>query len=285
MIIVKTRDKLTELIAKKRNNTTKIGFIPTMGALHEGHLLLLRNSKENQLFSVCSIFINPTQFNDKADFEQYPVTIEQDITLLEKAGCDVLFLPSVAEMYPDEEKDAIKISFNDLDSVFEGQYRPGHFQGVCTIVNKLLRIVLPDYLFLGQKDYQQCMVIQRMIEQTVYTISPNLIIVPTKREVSGLALSSRNKRLTEKEREESTAIYHTLQYIKDHYTKISKSKLIDDASAILHNAGFEKIDYIGIADAKTLNEVVDPATYSGSMIVLIAAFKNKVRLIDNIILS
>ncbi len=285
MIIVKTRKKLAEIIHNKRAENAAIGFIPTMGALHEGHLQLLKKGIQNNLTTVCSIFINPTQFNEKSDFDKYPVTIESDIYLLETAGCNILFLPSVEEMYPPNEINNLQVNLGNLDNILEGKYRPGHFDGVCQIVHKLLQTVQPDVLFLGQKDYQQCMVIQKMIQQADFAIIPRVEIVPTIRETSGLAMSSRNKRLSDTDVQNATAIYKAMSYIQDSYSKVPYDELMNFASDMLKLAGFQPIDYCTIADAVSLEPVTNPATYHDKMVVLMAAYLNGVRLIDNILLS
>ncbi len=285
MIIVKTSVKLAQIIRERRQQNAIIGFIPTMGALHQGHLELLKQGVEKKCTTVCSIFVNPTQFNEKSDFENYPVTIENDIYLLEKAGCDILFLPSITEMYPPQETATLHIDLGNLGQLLEGKYRPGHFDGVCTIVDKLIRIVLPDILFLGQKDYQQCMVINRMIKQSSYSITPRLEIVPTVRESSGLAMSSRNKRLSAEDIKKATCIYRTMDYINHHYKTVDITALHKQATIMLEEAGFNPIDYIAIADAENLVPIEAPDTYNHKMVVLIAAYLNGIRLIDNMNLS
>ena len=285
MIIVKTSVKLTQIIKNCRQNNAKIGFIPTMGALHQGHLELLKTALGKNCTTICSIFVNPTQFNDKNDFEKYPVTIENDIYLLEKAGCHILFLPSVTEMYPPNEQETIKVDLGNIGHLLEGKHRPGHFDGVCQIVDKFLKIILPDILFLGQKDYQQCMVIQKMVQQTRYTITPAIEIAPTMREDSGLAMSSRNKRLSPQEKDNAMSIFKVMTFIKEHYKSISYDELQIKATEMLHQAGFNTIDYIAIADAETLESIEAPATYNKPLVVLIAAYINGIRLIDNMILS
>ena len=203
------------LFRSQRKQGKKYGFVPTMGALHAGHISLINDSKKASDLTVCSIFVNPTQFNDPKDFEKYPITIEKDIAMLEAAGCDILFLPEVAEMYPGGTSTSIHYELGYLETILEGHYRPGHFQGVCMIVHRLLDIVKPDNLYIGQKDYQQSMVIKKLIELTGMKELVDLNISPTLREAGGLAMSSRNMRLTEQERVKATAIYKTLHLIKE----------------------------------------------------------------------
>src|SRR5215468_2087012 len=164
MVIFKTARDLQGYLDKYRKKGKSIGFVPTMGALHDGHLSLLKSSKSHNTVTVCSIFVNPAQFNDPKDFKKYPTTLEQDIFKLETAGCDILFLPPVEEMYPNGIADKKQYDLGYLDTLLEGKFRPGHFQGVCMAVERLLEIVLPDNLYLGQKDFQQCMVINKLIQ-------------------------------------------------------------------------------------------------------------------------
>jgi pantoate--beta-alanine ligase len=281
MILFKTINELKKYIINNRSSGVSIGFVPTMGALHAGHLSLIRASKKNTGLTVCSIFVNPTQFNDPADYQQYPITIEQDIRLLEQEGCDVLFLPSVKEIYPDNFQKK-QYELGSLETYLEGKYRPGHFQGVCQVVDRLLSIVEPDQLFLGRKDYQQCMVIAELIRQTGKNTS--LQIVHTMRETSGLAMSSRNLRLSEADREKATAIYGTLQWIKTTIQPGLMEEISSKAEKKLLDAGFEKVDYISIADAQSLDPIGD---WNGQtpIVALAAAFLSGVRLIDNISLT
>lgn len=281
MILFKTINELKKYITAKRLSGISVGFVPTMGALHSGHLSLLRTSKTTTELTICSIFVNPAQFNDPSDYQQYPVTIEQDIRLLESEGCDVLFLPSVPEIYPaDFQKKQYKLGA--LETSLEGEFRPGHFQGVCQVVDRLLSIVEPDWLFLGRKDYQQCMVITELIRQT--GIHTRLQIVPTMREASGLAMSSRNLRLTAQDREKATAIYRSLQWIKTTIRPGTTLALSEAAEKILLEAGFDKVDYISIADAQSLEPIEN---WDGQLpiVALAAAFLSGVRLIDNISLT
>ncbi len=281
MILFKTTNELKKYTIARRSAGIPIGFVPTMGALHAGHLSLIRSSKKDTGFTVCSIFVNPTQFNDPTDYQQYPVTIEQDIRTLEKEGCDVLFLPSVQEIYPvGLQKKQYKLGA--LETYLEGKYRPGHFQGVCQVVDRLLSIVAPDQLFLGRKDYQQCMVIAELIHQTGKNIS--LQIVPTMRETSGLAMSSRNLRLTATDREKASVIYQTLQWIKTTIQPGSVEDIVTTANKILLDAGFDKVDYISIAHAQSL-EPVEYWDGQTPLVALAAAFLAGIRLIDNISLT
>lgn len=259
----------------------KIGFVPTMGALHEGHLSLIETAKLHSDIVVCSIFVNPTQFNDPKDFELYPVTIQEDILKLAAAGTDILFLPSVAEMYPEGvEAEHPHYDFGYLETVLEGAYRPNHFQGVGIIVHKLLDIVQPDGLFMGQKDFQQCMIIKRLLEIT--GIPSKLHICPTLREKDGLAMSSRNMRLNASERTLAATISEVLKYMGSHIRDTSFNILKQNARQRLQDAGFQP-DYAEIADASDLKLLDQPI--KESMVLLIAAKLGNVRLIDNLVTS
>lgn len=281
MILFRKGDELKKYLIKKTSEGISIGFVPTMGALHEGHLSLVRAAKANTDLVVSSIFVNPTQFNDQQDYLHYPKTIDQDIFLLEKSDCDVLFLPDVQEIYPNSYS-PIHYALGSLETVLEGKYRPGHFQGVCQVVDRLLETVMPAMLFLGQKDYQQCMVIERLIDLKQY--ATQLYVVPTMRENSGLAMSSRNLRLNEQNRAKAAAIHAGLTHIKSRLEPGKVQSLCDEVAANLLQAGFEKVDYISIANAKTL-EPVEEWDGKTALVALAAVFLSGVRLIDNIPLT
>jgi len=279
MIIFKHISDISFYIEQEQSNGRIAGFVPTMGALHAGHISLIHQSKADADFTVSSIFVNPTQFNDPKDFEKYPVTLEKDIQMLETAGCDVLFLPSVATMYPNGTNDHKHYDLGYLEAVLDGAYRPGHFQGVCTVVEQLLRITHPDKMFLGQKDYQQCMVLAKLVQ--LLNVSTQIIICPTQREPDGLAMSSRNMRLTDKERATAPAIYQSLQFIKNNITPGDITALKKMATDQLTAAGF-KVDYMEIANADTL-ELLTRWDGRTKLVALTAAFLHEVRLIDNLI--
>ncbi|HEY6062534.1 MAG TPA: pantoate--beta-alanine ligase [Chitinophagaceae bacterium] len=286
MILFKKTTDLRKWVDDQRKKDTHIGFVPTMGALHEGHISLIDASKKKDTITVSSIFVNPTQFNDPKDFKKYPVTLEKDIYLLEKAGCDVLLLPTVKEIYPDDAAGQVftpKMHYDlgFLETVLEGKYRPGHFQGVCMVVHRLLEIVKPDHLYLGQKDYQQCMVIRRLVELISLKNKTEIMICPTLREADGLAMSSRNMRLDEIERKKAAAIYRSLNMIKENARHKTPAELISKAQLMLEEAGF-KVDYVEIADTNDLSPVRD---WNGKQkyVALVAAFMNEVRLIDNMV--
>ena len=286
MILIKRAGDLARWLREQRSAGKQIGFVPTMGALHSGHISLIDISKKAVPVTVCSIFVNPTQFNDPKDFQKYPITIEKDIYLLEKAGTDVLFLPESAELYPGGTKGLENYDLGPLEQLLEGKYRPGHFQGVCQVVRRLLDIVQPDHLFMGQKDYQQCMVIRRLLEITGSAVL--LHPCPIVREPDGLAMSSRNMRLSEIEREKATAIFRALSLIRELNAAAGpgpipdRAEMIQRASSILEQNDF-RIDYVEIADPVTLEPVMH-WTGQEKVIALVAAFQGEVRLIDNMIL-
>jgi pantoate--beta-alanine ligase len=283
MVVLKTTAALQEYLALKQGNDRSIGFVPTMGALHDGHIALVKEAKAGTMVTVCSIFVNPTQFNDAADFARYPVTIEKDIYLLEQAGCDVLFLPSVSEIYPEGLENPPHYDLGNLERILEGEFRPGHFQGVCRVVDRLLSIVQPTDLYMGQKDYQQCMVIQRLLELTGKEKETRLRISGTRRENSGLAMSSRNMRLTDSEKIKAAEIYRSLSTIREQLNTTDTSLLLKNSVDKLRKEGF-KVDYVEIADAVSLSPV---RKWNGTqkLVALAAVFLGDVRLIDNLLLN
>ena len=282
MRIVRT---IEELKRWRRSIEDNVGFVPTMGALHEGHLSLVRCSKKENPYTVVSIFVNPTQFDDPEDLRNYPRTLERDIKLLEQEGIDLLFAPSVEEMYPEgfDDSDA-HYDFGYLERVLEGAHRSGHFKGVAQIVAKLLRAVEPDVLYLGQKDYQQVLIIKALIRKLNMPVK--VVMCPTVREADGLAMSSRNVRLSRQQRESALALYRALMRAKEIYEKggsVSEAK--QEAMKILDNAPLiKKIDYFEIADAETLKPVSD-WNEADRVIALVAVRMEGVRLIDNMFIK
>lgn len=284
MIVFKTVSELQNYLSEQRKSGASIGFIPTMGALHKGHISLVSKANEDGMLSVCSIFVNPAQFNDKKDFEQYPSTIADDILLLEEAGCAVLFLPSVKEIYPNGADNAKSYHFGALESVLEGAQRPGHFNGVGKVVGILLEIVAPQALYMGSKDYQQCLVVKDLCRQMGLAAQIKFIACPTQREPDGLAMSSRNRRLSESQRSIAGVIYQCLVSIQskmesgDSFTIVQKECL-----DLLKAKGFET-EYVSIADANTLQSL-NEYDKSVKMVALIATRIGNVRLIDNMVLN
>ncbi len=263
-----------------REKKQKIGFVPTMGALHRGHLSLIDLSKKSHDVTICSIFVNPTQFNDLADFEKYPNTIEADKELLDSKNCDILFLPSVQEMYPNGLNEQKTYHLGSLETIWEGEYRPGHFQGVCLIVEKLLQLVRPDTLFLGQKDFQQVAVLRKMISQDVKLSSIQVVTGETIREADGLAMSSRNVRLNPDERKQAVAIYTGFQLVLKALQQQSPDLKFLKSMFEMHlkENGFHKIDYVAFIDPMEMEEL---AQISYPIVIIVAAFLGPVRLIDN----
>jgi len=304
MILLKKVDDLSRWLEKQRLAGRSIGFVPTMGALHKGHISLIDISKKNAKITVCSIFVNPTQFNDPRDFQKYPITIEKDILLLEKAGTDVLFLPEVSEIYPGGVKELEKYDLGRLESLLEGAFRPGHFQGVCQVMRRLLEAVRPDHLFMGQKDYQQCMVIRRLLE--IIELPAILHPCPIVREEDGLAMSSRNMRLSEQQRNKAVAIYQALVQLKKRWEIGIWDEAPGDLAAKVEELTWEaisfleahdfRVDYVSIANPVTLEPIAGPITLEPIVaqhtreqptlnqppaVALIAAFLGEIRLIDN----
>jgi pantoate--beta-alanine ligase len=281
MYLFKRKDDLERHLSTARKEGKRIGFVPTMGALHQGHLSLIAAAKENTGLVVCSIFVNPTQFNDPADFEKYPITIDQDILQLTAAGNDVLFLPSVQEMYPDGLAPDMHYDFGQLETVLEGAHRPGHFQGVGQVVHKLLNLVQPDKLFMGQKDFQQCLIINRLIK--LLHLNVELVICPTLREQDGLAMSSRNLRLNPTQRQNALHISRALYYVKDHLTRAPLKEIADKAINELKGNGFDVdyLDMISIAPDGNIDFPTTPGRDPLYAVVAAREISSNVRLIDN----
>jgi len=256
-----------------------VGFVPTMGALHEGHISLLRLAKNENDIVVVSIFVNPTQFNNPDDLKNYPRPIDSDKIKLEKAGADVLFLPSVNEMYPEQEAREPDYDFGELEKVMEGKHRPGHFRGVGQIVSKLFRIIHPDAAYFGEKDFQQLAIIRELVKQMKFPV--RIVACPTIRESSGLAMSSRNERLTAKERQEASAISKALFFIRDEWKKYSPAEALQKAIQIIEHSGIMQVEYLEIADENTLQPLSEWDD-SVPMRCFAAVLLGKVRLIDNV---
>lgn len=279
MNIFKEAAALHQHLQTQREKGLTIGFVPTMGALHPGHLSLIRRSKAENNITICSIFVNPTQFNNHSDFQHYPKTIEKDLEQLLTERCDVLFLPSVAEVYPAGHQKK-HYDLGELEHLLEGSFRPGHFQGVCEVVDRLLHIVAPNTMYLGQKDYQQCMVIRRLLQITGRSL-PELRIGDTLREADGLAMSSRNLRLSPADRAKATALYQALQQIRQKLQAEPLQQLQQETAQTLEKQGFE-VDYVAICNADTLHPA---STITEPKVALVAASLNGIRLIDNLPLN
>lgn len=258
----------------------QIGLVPTMGALHQGHLSLLDYIKASCDIRVCSVFVNPTQFNNPEDLEKYPRPIEHDIQLLEENGCDVLFMPQVKEMYGDNE--SWSIDLDGLDEVLEGAFRPGHYQGVTQIVKKLFDIVKPDVACFGQKDYQQFLVIQKMVD--IFSLDIALIQCPTIREEDGLAMSSRNVRLSPQGREKALIIYQTLLQFQNNIHHMGIAEAREQAIKKLKESDGITFEYFEVCNSQTL-KVLQSAEKGDKVVVLAAVWLEEVRLIDNILFT
>ena len=277
MFIFKTVAGLQEWAGRQ---DAVIGFVPTMGALHDGHLELVRISKRAGCCTVVSIFVNPTQFNDPRDLEKYPRMPERDSELLISAGCDALFMPSVEEVYPPGADLTVHLDFRELDKVMEGVFRPGHFQGMATVVRRLLDIVRPQKLFMGQKDFQQLSIVRDMIRQLALPVE--LVMGATVREADGLAMSSRNLRLSPEMREKAPVIYQTLLWAGRMLEQGKPAKEIQQAALAKLDAAGLRPEYFDVVDGISLLPV---ETWESSefIVACMAAFAGEVRLIDNVI--
>jgi pantoate--beta-alanine ligase len=281
MKIFKDPVEMQEYLSSFRNAGKKVGYVPTLGALHEGHMSLVRKSNAMSDITVVSIFVNPTQFNEKTDLDKYPRTFDADADMLREENCEVLFYPSVEIVYPHGMDKGPDIDLKGMDKLLEGAFRPGHFDGVLQVVERLLELVKPDQLYMGQKDFQQFTLIGHMIQQL--KIPTELVVCPIKREKNGLAMSSRNVRLTSKEREAAGVIYKTLNYVRRKFKQDDASSCIEYALNRLKSKGF-KPEYFEIIDGKSLQEV---KYYKNSLYIVacVAVWVGDVRLIDNKILK
>jgi pantoate--beta-alanine ligase len=281
MIIIRSAALLQQIVSAQQAENRRVGFVPTMGALHAGHLSLLQRCRDQSDVSIVSIFVNPTQFNEATDLQQYPKTPKEDEKGLAEAGCDILFMPSVEEIYPHGTETGPGADLAGLDQVLEGAFRPGHFAGVVQVVSRLLDIVTPDQLFMGQKDYQQFAIIRRMIAEQDRPVE--IVMGPTIRENDGLAMSSRNVRLTRDFRQKAPLIHACLQEAKASLGQIEITDIEKIAISKLEAAGFQP-EYFAVVDAFTLRPV---AAFSEEqeLVACVAAWAGEVRLIDNLILS
>lgn len=266
----------------QRNDGKTIGLVPTMGALHFGHAHLIQQSVKTCDVTACSIFVNPTQFNNSEDLLKYPRRIEEDRVLLEDEGCDVVFMPAVEEMYPKGSK-ALSMDFGFLESVLEGAFRPGHFSGVGVVVSKLFNIVQPNLAFFGQKDLQQLAIIKKLVKDL--NIRTTIVAVPTVRESSGLAMSSRNLRLSERQRQLAANLYRLMKKIKsDVLAGIPISKALDLSTNELTKLEGIELEYLDVVDSNSMSKVTQ-IEETANVSVCIAAHIGEVRLIDNLYLK
>ncbi|HCZ35249.1 MAG TPA: pantoate--beta-alanine ligase [Cytophagales bacterium] len=279
MEIFKEIASLKAFLKQFRQPGDSIGFVPTMGALHAGHLALVEASRKENTLTVCSIFVNPTQFNNPGDLAKYPNTLQHDVELLKKVGCDVLFCPTQTEMYP--HQDHIRFDFGFLDKILEGEFRPGHFSGVGLVVSKLLNIVAPQRAYFGQKDFQQTMIVRKLVADL--NLDVELKLVPIMREPDGLAMSSRNARLSADQRINALVFYKGLQKAKTlllageefENVKVEVKQFCESQPEI-------KLEYLALADSTNLSLIKSVTPQS---ILLIAGYAGEVRLIDNLMMN
>ena len=281
LIICKSVGHLRQQLAEERAKGRSIGFVPTMGALHAGHLSLLETALDETSVAVCSIFVNPTQFNDAKDLERYPRTPEKDLAMLEQVGCHYLFMPDAAELYAANEP-LLDINLGDLDKVMEGAYRSGHFKGVATIVDKLFMIVEPHCAYFGEKDFQQLTVIRNMVHQLRHRIK--IVGCPTLREPDGLAMSSRNQLLTAEQRKDAPLIYKALQQSALELKNLPIEEVKANVVALINSSPFLKVQYFEIVDSSTLENILS-FTPNQTARGCIAVLTDGPRLIDNIAYS
>ena len=278
MKIAKNRQELSNCL----NSGSRIGFVPTMGALHDGHLSLVHESKSRGLFTVASIFVNPTQFNDPKDFEKYPIDTDADLKKLESAGCDMVFLPHREDIYPADEEKQYMHDFGDLETRFEGAFRPGHFKGVGQVVHILFDLVKPNVAFFGQKDFQQLQVIKRLVEQENLPIE--IVGMPTIREVDGLAMSSRNRRLNADQRATATLLFQALTYAKTHLKNEPVDAIRSHVQALFRQSEQMQLEYFDIIHPENFfpaEKYHEEARFHA----IISAYAGEIRLIDNMQLA
>ena len=278
--IVTTINDMQEIVKSYRSQGETIGFIPTMGALHDGHLKMMRMSVENNDVTVISVFVNPLQFGPNEDFDAYPRQIDQDVKAVDSINVDYVFYPSVGEMYPDQLDITLKVG--RLAEVLEGAQRPGHFEGVVTVVNKLFNIVSPDYAYFGKKDAQQLAIIEKMVKDFNHPIQ--IVGVDIVREEDGLAKSSRNVYLTQEERKEAIHLNESLQIARDLYEKGERQScvIIQSITSYLNNNTSGHVDEVAIY---SYPELVEQKWMSGQVFISLAVKFSKARLIDNMIIG
>ncbi|MGV8092221.1 MAG: pantoate--beta-alanine ligase [Mangrovibacterium sp.] len=280
MLVVKEINELKTLIREKKSEGKKVGFVPTMGALHAGHLSLVEQAGKQTDFVVVSIFVNPTQFNDPNDLIRYPRDLERDLSLLDLTACRLVFAPEVKTMYP--EPDTRRFNFGHLEQVMEGKYRPGHFNGVAQIVSKLFEAVESDKAFFGLKDFQQIVIVKAMIKKLNLQIE--IVPCPIVREASGLALSSRNERLTSEQRKNAAHIYRILTEARNKAAQMNVKELKNWVVEQVDANEYLKTEYFEIVDDENLQSIErwdQPLNKVGC----IAVFCGEVRLIDNVIFN
>ncbi|MBB5635638.1 pantoate--beta-alanine ligase [Pedobacter cryoconitis] len=277
--VINTIAGLNSLLKPRKLAQQKIALVPTMGALHKGHVSLVKIAQQHADVVVCSIFVNPTQFTDPKDLEKYPRPLQHDIEMLQEAGCDYVFMPSVKEMYPVPEN--WHIDLGPAEFLLEGEFRRGHYQGVTQIVKKLFDAVAPDVAFFGQKDFQQVLMIRNMV--THFNLPVQIISCPIIRENDGLAMSSRNIHLSALEHEHALVLSRALSYVKDHFHTENIETLLKEAVAIIQAVEGVELDYFTIANGETLLPENDKT--AAHLVALVAAKVGETRLIDNMMLN
>ena len=277
MKVLRTNIELESWLSEIKSKNASIGFVPTMGALHKGHLSLVKKSSEDNDYTIASVFVNPKQFNNRQDFEKYPVTVDEDIRVLESVMCDAVFVPDYNEVYPEKMKQ-VSLDLGHLNKVFEGPGRPGHFEGVIQAVHRFFDLVKPTTAYFGLKDFQQCMVIKALRNE--YFPKIKLQFCPTEREKNGLAMSSRNTRLSEQGRKTAGKIYEVLTVIKNLHEHIDAPDAINYGLQLLRNAQVE-VEYLSMANADTFTPAIKWQR-TNKNVLLVAAHVEGVRLIDNI---
>jgi pantoate--beta-alanine ligase len=277
MEIYKTIFEIGDFVKKAKSENKCIGFVPTMGALHKGHLSLLNESKNKTDLSIVSIFVNPTQFNNQQDYIKYPRFFDKDLELLKSSGCDVVFLPSEEEMYPEPDNRIFELGY--LEGIMEGKFRPGHFQGVVKIVSKLFNIVSPDFAFFGQKDFQQLAIVKKLVQ--LMNSSVKIISCPIVREDNGLAMSSRNQRLSDEEFSQASIIYKTISRIPEMISTQDLSIIKKYVKENIDTNPLFQTEYVEIVDSESL-KVVENIKNHASITCCVAVFCGQVRLIDNV---
>jgi pantoate--beta-alanine ligase len=281
MEIFKHIDPLRAFLKDQRLLGKSIGLVPTMGALHPGHMALITASKQQNSLTVSSIYINPTQFNNASDLEKYPRMLDKDTMLLRETGCDVLFVPDNNEMY--NQKPFLKFDFSHLDKIMEGKFRPGHFSGVALVVSKLFHIVQPDQAYFGQKDFQQFVIIRQLVNDLQFDI--RLHCIPTLRENDGLAMSSRNLRLSPEHRQLAGIFYKALLEAKQKIvSKIPVSEVKEFVEKLINAQPQSRLEYFELADSSNLN-LLNNVSDGNRPIMCIAGYIGEIRLIDNMYLD
>ena len=282
MLLFKRVSDLQKYLNSLKNKGLHIGFVPTMGALHRGHISLIDRSRNECDVTVASIFVNPTQFNNVTDLEKYPRTVEKDIEMLAESGCEILFMPDVSAVYPEGMAPSVKFNFGKLDRVLEGIFRPGHFEGMAQVVHRLLEITHPNRLYMGQKDFQQAAIVGRMLE--LMKSETELVSCPIQREPDGLAMSSRNARIAPEVRSKVALIYQILAEAAERVGEYNPADIQRLALTKLKTEPHFKVEYFEIVDGRTLLpiQLFEDTDYA---VALVAVWVGEVRLIDNMILK